>query len=81
MPHLVLVEARLDGDGGAGGAEVAAGARHEGDVEVRRGENLALVTTEPVKHQLLKPVEIIMVGELFLLGCVIPFQPRNLPGV
>ena len=55
--HLVLVEARLDGDGGARGAEVAARARREGDVEVRRREDVALVAPEAVKHQLLKSAD------------------------
>ena len=57
LAHLVLVEARLDCDRGARGAEVAARARDEGDVEVRRGEHVALVAPEPVQHQLLKSVQ------------------------
>ena len=54
LTHLVLVEARLDGDRGARGAEVAARPRHEGDVEVRGREDVALVAPEAVQHQLLK---------------------------
>ena len=53
--YLVLVEPRLDGDGGARGAEVSAGARHEGDVHEGGREDVALVPTEAVQHQLLKP--------------------------
>ena len=54
LTHLVLVEARLDGDRGARGAEVAAGAGLEGDVHEGGREDVALVPTEAVQHQLLK---------------------------
>ena len=52
--RLVFVEPRLDCDGGARGAEVAAGAGREGDVHVGRREDVALVAAEAVQHQLLK---------------------------